>query len=144
MSFLLDTCTLCEPTRKDPEPDVVNWLETQNEDDLYLSVLSLGEIAKGVEKLEESRRKRRLEAWLHTNLPRRFDGRIIDITHQIALRWGELSGEKRREGVQIPVIDGLLAASASVHSFVIVTRNVDDFTRAGAPVFNPWEDAGNG
>lgn len=141
MSYLLDTCTLCEPTRKEPEPEVMRWLEREKEEDLYLSVLSLGEIAQGVEKLDDSRKKRRLEAWLHTDLLHRFDGRIIDITREISLKWGEISGAKRREGKQIPVIDGLIGATALVHSLVVVTRNVDDFRRVGAPVFDPWQDA---
>jgi predicted nucleic acid-binding protein len=144
MSYLLDTCALCGPTRKEPDPDVVRGLEIQKEEDLYLSVLSLGEIAKGVAKLDDSRRQRRLEAWLHTDLPRRFDGRIIDITDPISLGWGGPCGAKRRERVQFPVIEGLLSATASVHSLVVVTRNVDDFSRPGVPVFNPWEDAGGG
>lgn len=139
MSYLLDTCTLCEPTRKAPDGNVITWFDKQREGDLYLSVLTIGEIAAGVTRLEDSRKKHRLKKWLHRDLPERFAGRILDITPKICIKWGEITGSKKKTGVQIPVIDGLLAATGIIHSLTLVTRNTDDFMVAELPVFNPWE-----
>ena len=140
MSYLLDTCTLSEFARRRPDVRVVDWFERQNEEELFLSAIVLGELAKGIAQLEENPKKHRLHSWLYTDLCNRFEGRILPVTPAVATEWGTLSGSLRRQGVQLGMADGLIAATALVHSLVVVTRNTADITPAGIPVFNPWED----
>ena len=140
MSYLLDTCTLSEFARKRPAPRVVAWFQTQKEEDLFLSVIVLGELAKGIAHLDETPQKHRLHSWLYTDLCDRFDTRLLPVTRNVATEWGTRSGNLRRQGIQISMADGLIAATALVHSLVVVTRNTDDIAPAGVPVFNPWED----
>lgn len=141
MSYLLDTCVLSEFTRKRPERRVVDWLDGQSEDDLHTSVVVLGELARGVAMLSDGSKKRRLAAWLHGDLRNRLGDRALAVTSPVALQWGQLSGEAARTGVTVSMADGLIGATAIVHSLTVVTRNVDDLQATGARVFNPWEDA---
>ena len=140
MSYLLDTCVLSEFTRKQPHAKVVAWLEAQNEADLFLSAVVIGELAKGVAMLPDSAKKRRLNAWLYTDLCDRFQGRILPAGDAVALAWGEATGRQAREGLQIGMADGIIGATAVTHSLVAVTRNTHDISRTGAAVFNPWTD----
>ncbi len=140
MSYLLDTCAISEFTRKRPTPQVMTWLDAQNEENLFLSAIVLGELARGVAQLTESAKKHRLHAWVYTDLCNRFRGRILPVTPDVVLKWGTLSGRCRRDGVQISMADGLIAATALIHSLVVVTRNTTDMEAAGAPVFDPWSD----
>ena len=141
MSYLLDTCVISEFARPAPSPGIVRWLDAQAEDQLYLSVVTLGEIARGVARLPDSRRRRRLAAWLHHDVRERFAQRLLPVSAQVALRWGELSGRAAASGVQISMADGIIAATALVHGLVVATRDVADLTATGAVVFSPWEDA---
>ena len=141
MRFLLDTCVLSEVVKPDPHPSVLRWLEEQEEARLYLSVLVLGEIRKGIEKLSSSKRKTRLETWLDEDLRQRFEGRIWPISEKVALAWGGLQGYAERQGRRLPVIDSLLAATAEVHGAVLVTRNVADLKGSSTRLFNPWAEA---
>lgn len=140
MSYLLDTCVLSEFTRKDPHAGVVKWLDAQSEADLFLSVVVIGELARGVAQLADSAKKRRLHAWLYTDLCDRFQGRILPVSEAVALAWGEMTGRQARDGVQIGMADGIIGATAVTHSLVVVTRNTRDIARTGAAVFNPWTD----
>ena len=140
MNCLLDTCVISEVVRKRPSPEVVSWLAAQDEDHLFVSVLSLGELHKGVARLADSRRRRTLEAWVGGDLPRRFTGRIIPVDPDIAARWGRISGVAERGGRVIPVIDGLLAATALENGLTLVTRDVSHMEPAGVELFNPWEE----
>ncbi|MDU0460994.1 MAG: type II toxin-antitoxin system VapC family toxin [Geobacteraceae bacterium] len=138
MKYLLDTCLISELVKREPNPAVVAWLDEQNEQKLFLSVLSLGELQKGVSKLSDSTRKRELQAWIALDLVERFDGRIIEVDLATALCWGRLQGETEQTGVKLPVMDSLIAATAKAHGLVVVTRNVRDIERCGATVCNPW------
>ncbi len=138
MSYLLDTNCISEPTREKPEPRVLSWLEAVDESQLYLSVLTLGEIRKGASALPESRRRSHLEVWLESQVKVRFSGRILPITDDIAERWGWLAAEAKITGRSLPVIDGLLAATALHHNLVLVSRNVTDFLVTRVPILNPW------
>lgn len=138
MKYLLDTCLISELVKREPNPAVVAWLDEQNEQKLFLSVLSLGELQKGVSKLSDSTRKRELQAWIALDLVERFDGRIIEVDLATALCWGRLQGETEQTGVKLPVMDSLIAATANEHGLVVVTRNVRDIERCGATVCNPW------
>jgi predicted nucleic acid-binding protein len=137
--FLLDTNIVSEMTRPTPNAHVLQWLESVDESLLYLSVLTLGEIRKGLTILTSSRRRSLLDAWLGTELAVRFAGRVLSIDAAIADRWGELAGDAQRRGTPLPVIDGLLAATALHHHLTMVTRNVHDFQGQNIQSFNPWE-----
>jgi len=138
VNYLLDTCAVSELTRARPGKSFVRWLDSQDEDRLAISVLTLGEIEKGIAKLPDSRKKNALHAWLHRDLVGRFSDRLLDITPDIALTWGRLPADAETRGRRAPVIDALIAATALVHGCTVVTRNESDIARCGAPVLNPW------
>lgn len=137
--FLLDTNCISELVRSKPEPRVLAWMNAADESLLYLSVLTLGEIRKGVAGLPQSKRRTHLESWLEVDLQARFAGRILPIDARIADRWGVLEAEAKRKGRPLSVIDGLLAATALHHNLTVVSRNVDDFADTQAATLNPWE-----
>jgi toxin FitB len=137
--FLLDTNCISEIVRLKPEPKVIAWMEAVDENQLYLSVLTLGEIRKGIAGLAQSKRRMHLEAWLEVELQARFSGRILFIDGAVANRWGLLSADAKRTGKTISIIDGLLAATALHHDLTIVSRNISDFTPTRVAVLNPWE-----
>ncbi len=135
--FLLDTNIIFELVRPRPEPKVKTWVAATGEDLLYLSVLTLGEIRKGIASLKDASRRVRLEAWLDGDLAVRFAGRILAIDLAVAGRWGRLVAQADLKS-RLPVIDGLLAATALQHNLTLVTRNTKDVAETGVPVFNPW------
>lgn len=137
--FLLDTNCISEAVRVNPEPRVLAWIEAADESLLYLSVLTLGEIRKGVAALSPGRRRTKLEMWLELELRARFSGRILSIDAGVADRWGLLAAAARRQGKALSVIDGLLAATALHHNLTIVSRNVSDFASLPVAVVNPWK-----
>lgn len=139
MKYLLDTCLISELVKKEPNPAVVSWLDNQEEQTLFLSVLNLGELQKGISKLPDCVKKDELQSWVTLDLVERFAGRIIDIDLETALRWGIVLGEAEQRGEKLPVMDALIAATATAHGLVVVTRNVRDMERCGARVCNPWE-----
>ena len=136
--FLLDTNCVSEMVRPRPEPKVAEWVEAADESVLYLSVLTLGEIRKGIAALPQSRRRTHLETWLEVELQARFSGRILPIDAAIADRWGLLAANARRTGRGLSAIDGLLAATALHFNLTIVSRNAADFTGTRVLVLNPW------
>ncbi len=138
MKYLLDTCFLSEFVKKNPPRTVVDWGATQNEDDLHVSVLTLGEIQKGVSSLPVSRRRAELQRWLDYDLQERFHDRTLAVTAQVARRWGKIQGEARLRGRSLPVVDSLLAATALEHDLTLVTNNVDDMRDTGVRLCNPW------
>ena len=137
--FLLDTNCISEVVRLKPEPRVMAWIEAAEEGLLYLSVLTLGEIRKGLAALPQGKRRSRLETWLEVELRARFSGRILSIDADVADRWGLLAAGAKIKGRPLSAIDGLLAATALQHNLTIVSRNVGDFTNTHVPVVNPWE-----
>lgn len=138
MSYLLDTCILSELIKKKPEKSVVTWIKNVDEIDCYISVITFGEIQKGISKLAQSRKKENLFRWLENDLKQRFHERLIDITVEISLLWGEILGNSEKKGIVIPVMDALIASSALVNDLVVVTRNIKDIAQCGAQTFNPW------
>jgi toxin FitB len=135
LSYLVDTNAISELRRKTPDPKVVAWFAARPPTTLYLSVLTLGELRKGVEKVEDSKRRLLLTDWMEHDLPTYFSGRILSIDGAIADRWGRLQAKARRP---VSVIDSLLAATAQRHDLKLVTRNVNDFVGLGVEVINPW------
>ena len=137
MSYLLDTNVLSELRRKQPDARVLQWFAQRPAGTLYLSVLTLGEIRKGVEALADQPRRLLLLDWLETELPGFFAGRILGIDAAVADRWGRLVAQAGRP---LPAIDSLLAATATQHGLILVTRNVRDVQGLGVQVINPWGD----
>ena len=137
--FLLDTNCISELVRVRPERRVLEWFEAADEGLLYLSVLTLGEIRKGVASLPQGKRRTRLESWLEIELRTRFSKRILAIDEAVAHRWGWLAAQAKSKGMSLAVIDGLLAATALQHNLTVVSRNSSDFNNAQVPVLNPWK-----
>ena len=138
MTYLLDTCLISELVAKQPNPQVVNWLDAQTPETLYLSVITMGEIAKGISKLAVAQRKDSLQVWLTQALPTRFAGRILSIEIATMLLWGELIGRLEQQGRSLPVMDSLITAIALQNSLHLVTRNENDFAGTGIEIVNPW------
>ena len=139
MPYLLDTNVLSETARAEPHPGVLAWMRALDPLEAYLSVLTLGEIGKGLSLMPPGPRKRALRNWLGHDLLERFRGRVLAIDTDVALAWGTLDAEGRRIGRPLPVIDGLLLATASTHGLTFVTRNLRDCGDRGVEVVDPWE-----
>ncbi len=139
MNFLLDTCIISEPKQKRPSEKVLEWLDAQDETKLHLSVLTVGEIKKGITRLESSRKKAELEKWLE-QLRARFSRRILPLSEKTFLVWGKMYGEFERKGVVRPAFDSLLEATALEHDMIFVTRNVKNFHHSQVTILNPWAD----
>jgi tRNA(fMet)-specific endonuclease VapC len=138
MKYLLDTCVLSELVTKQPDPKVVEFVDSLDPEDVYLSVITIGEIVKGIEKLPNSRRKQELHAWLKEDLLARFQGKIIPIDEDVVVEWGILTARVEAAGKPMPAIDSLIAATAQANRLALVTRNVDDFSASGVELVNPW------
>jgi predicted nucleic acid-binding protein len=136
--FLLDTNVVSELVKPQPSLNVIQWMQSTDEKLLYLSVLTLGEIRKGITSLPESAKRARLEAWLDADLALRFSDRILEIDQVIADRWGRISGYALLHGVPLPVIDALLIATAWQHDLTLVTRDTQHLAGLGVTSFNPW------
>jgi predicted nucleic acid-binding protein len=137
--YLLDTNVISELIRPRPESKVVAWLQATSEELLYLSVLTIGEIRKGIDSLPRSNKRSLMESWLASDLVLRFTGRILEVNVDIAERWGVISAQVRIAGVALAVIDGLMAATALHHNLTLVTRNTKDIQVAGINTLNPWQ-----
>jgi predicted nucleic acid-binding protein len=136
VSYLIDTNVLSELRRKAPELSVVSWFEKRPPASLYLSVLTLGEIRKGIETLTDGKRKLVLRDWLDVDLPTFFTGRILAIDGAVADRWGRIVAGAGRP---VAAIESLLAATAVTHDLILVTRNVKDFIAFPVTTINPWD-----
>jgi hypothetical protein len=139
--FLLDTNVVSEWTKPRPDAGVVAFLAREDEDALFLSVVTLAELRRGVERLAEGRRRGRLEGWLRNDLPGRFAGRLLGIDAATADAWGRLIARRERDGRPMGAMDGWIAASAEVHGLTLVTRDVGDFARTVERVVCPWVGA---
>jgi len=133
--YLLDTNVISETIKKNPNEKVLHWLASIDINRFFLSSITLGEIRKGVEKIDDSAKKQRIIQWLEIDLLERFYGRIISIDAQVADKWGYLCSLNN-----LPAIDMLIAASSLVHNHRLVTRNIKDFKNIGGlEIINPWE-----
>ncbi|MDA8169387.1 MAG: type II toxin-antitoxin system VapC family toxin [Nitrospiraceae bacterium] len=138
MSYLLDTNVLSETMRSRPNVQVDTWIKQVPEETLFVSVLTLGEIRRGIETLTDKKRKEKLRIWLDYEIPMWFEGRVLTVDLPIAERWGKLLAAIGRPA---PTVDSLLAATALHHELRLVTRNVKDFDYPGLEVINPWQNA---
>jgi toxin FitB len=138
MTFLLDTCVISELIAKQPNLRVVQWVDSIDEDKLFLSALTIGEIKRGIEKLADSSRKSALAEWLEDDLLIRFADRILPIDIPVMLVWGQLTADLEKQGRRMPAIDSLIAATCLLGRLDLVTRNESDFAHSGVAVINPW------
>lgn len=138
MSFLLDTNVVSEWTKPRPNKGLITWLEQVDEGSVFLSVLTLAELRHGIERLAVGRRRRQLHGWLRDELPLRFESRILPVSVQIADEWGKVIARCEARGRALGAMDGLIAATASVHGLTLVTRNIRDFESALKSLINPW------
>lgn len=138
MSYLLDTCVISEFVATQPNGKVVDWLAGLDPDTVFLSVVTLGEIQKGIDKLPASKRKEALQTWLKDDLLVRFRDRLLPLEIGEMLTWGTLISKVEAKGVPMPLIDSLIAATALHHDLVVVTRDQDDFVPSGVRLLNPW------
>jgi toxin FitB len=136
--YLLDTCTISEVVNKQPHPNVLNWFSHQPPEDVYISVITIGEITKGIQKMPISRRRTELETWLAQDILVQFRQRIVGIDLNTMILWGELTGRLEPQGRMLPTMDSLIASLALQNSLTLVTRNEKDFAGTGVTIFNPW------
>jgi tRNA(fMet)-specific endonuclease VapC len=139
MNFLLDTCILTEFARKRPEPRVIKWLDSVKEEKLYVSVVTIGEIQRGVERLPESARKDALLKWVGEGLVERLKDQILPLDTTTLMLWGSLTSWRENEGKPLGVLESLITATALRNHLTIATRYVEVYHRSGAPVVNPWD-----
>ena len=137
MSYLLDTNVVSETVRNQPNRLVIEWLDQIPAQALFVSVLTLGEIRKGIEGLTDKKRREKLRIWLEHDLTDWFEVRVLPVDIAVADRWGRLVAEAGRP---VPTIDSLLAATALHHELRLVTRNASDFLYPGLEVINPWQN----
>ncbi len=140
MKYLLDTCVLSELIKKKPDQRVVEWIANIEESKLFVSVLTIGEIHKGIEKLPKSKRREMLLQWVDEDLQERFRGRIAPFNIQTATVWGKMQAKAEMSGKTMPIIDGMIAATAITHNFAMSTRNISDMEASKAVLVNPWDE----
>ena len=139
MKYLLDTCVISEIIKQRPSVKVTKWIKKEDEANFFISVLTIGELHKGIEKLTESQRKEKLHNWVENDLKERFLNKNIGIDMQVAIIWGKIQGMTERIGKPMPAIDSLIAATGITHHLTVVTRNTSDMKESGVVLFNPWE-----
>lgn len=137
--YLVDTNIPSELTRETPDAHVVAFLEDAGRESLFLSVMTVGEICKGIDILPIGQKRTTLQYWLNKDVRSWFLGRILPVTESIAERWGHLAAAAKRKGVAMAVVDGVLAATALEHDLTLVTRNVKDFADLGVVLLDPWD-----
>ncbi len=138
LSYLLDTCVVSEFVKPRPEKNVLEWLNAIDAERVYLSVVTLGEIQRGISNLPQSNRRAELEEWLNEELTAQFAGRILSFDAENFRTWGQMIAPLKQQGRTMSVMDSLIAATAVHHRMTLVTRNVSDFQHVELSIFNPW------
>ncbi|MFZ2631100.1 MAG: type II toxin-antitoxin system VapC family toxin [Desulfosalsimonadaceae bacterium] len=141
MNYLLDTCVISELARPTPNEAVINWISHIPDERLFLSVITIGEIRKGITKLPESKKKNQLTNWLNTLLED-YQARIYPINLTVAENWGIIQGKADNNGTPVASIDSLIAAVAQTYNLIVVTRNENDFASTNVTILNPWKNNG--
>ena len=139
MNYLLDTCVLAELVKPNPNSKVIDWITDTDDEKLFLSVITIGEIRKGLTKLPESKKKKTLSNWLN-KLLEDYQTRIYQINIMVAENWGVIQGSAEKSGTAISSVDSLIAAVAYTHNLTLVTRNEKDFIPSNVPIVNPWSE----
>jgi len=135
---VLDTNVLSEVTKPRPDARVLNWLNELDEDRCFISVVSIAEIRRGVVLMDQGRKRDALDEWLTSDLPHRFEHRVLPVEERVALAWGDLMGAAKRNGRGLSSMDGLIAATAIAHDLALATRNIKDFESYGIHLIDPW------
>jgi predicted nucleic acid-binding protein len=138
VTYLLDTNVVSEWAKPRPNAGVVAWLAAADEDQVFLSVVTLAELRHGIERMPHGTRRTRLSEWVQHELLLRFEGRILPIDSMVANAWGVIVARAEAVGRPMSVMDGFIAATAEVQGFTLVTRNVADFESALQGIVNPW------
>ena len=141
MKYLLDTNIISEFVSKKPNQKVLDYVSSLDENDVYLSVITIGEIRFGIEKLDKEKQKKKIKSlsdWLNNDLMQRFDGRVLDIDMKIMLKWGEINAQLQKIGKPMPIMDSLIASSCLAKEFVLITRNEKDFYSFEIEMVNPF------
>jgi predicted nucleic acid-binding protein len=137
MNYLLDTCVLSEFRKKKPEPNVIDWLRSEDEESMFLSVITIGEIQKGISRLTAKDRASELTAWLD-EIIYRYDRRVLSLDTNVMRTWGQVTTRLEKKGRVLPAADSFIAATAIFHDLVLVTHNEQDFDDSGVSVLNIW------
>ncbi len=137
--YLIDTNCLSELTRVRPDENVINWFTSHDESTMYLSVITVGELVKGITRLPDSAKKVNLTQWIQNELESRFRHRVLTIDERVATEWGRLQAQMDSDGCPIHAVDALIAATCITHNLILVTRNIKDFERTGLNLINPWD-----
>ena len=139
MNYILDTNVVSELVAVQPELHVIDWLEELDPRQVFLSVIAIGEIKRGIDKLSDSKRKELLDQWLREDLLVRFEGHLLPIDTDTMLLWGAINARLEAIGRPIAAIDALLAATAMQYQYTLVTRNTGHFGNVKIQLLNPWE-----
>lgn len=140
MAYLLDTCTISEMISVKPNAKVLKWFESQAEKSLYLSIITIGEIEKGIYQLVQSKKRLRLETWLFDELVPSFQNRLLGIDRKLMTTWAKMNAELKAKGMNRQSFDSLIEATALHNQLILVTRNVKNFQNSQVTILNPWED----
>lgn len=140
MAYLLDTCAISEMVAVKPNANVLSWFQSQTEKTLFLSIITVGEIEKGIYQLPASKKRTLLETWLFDELVPNFQGRIIDINRKLMTTWAKMTADLKTKGIIRPSFDSLIEAAALHHQLILVTRNVKNFQNSQVTILNPWKD----
>jgi len=138
MSYLLDTNVLSEFVAQQPDANLIRWISQHQDRDLYISVISVGELQQGISRLPASKKRSYLENWLQNRLLVDYQAFILPLDQAIMLHWGQMMAELNQQGRPMPIMDSLIAATAQWHSLVLVSRNTADFAHVDLEVVNPW------
>lgn len=138
MKYLLDTNIISEFISKTPNKKVIDFILTLDEDDIYLSVITIGEIKTGIEKLDNGKKKEKLLYWLENDLLDRFHEKIIGIDTDVMLQWGVINQRLKNLGTPLPIMDSLIGAICEVQDFILITRNEKDFNNLNIKIVNPF------
>jgi len=139
--YLVDTNVPSELTREKPDARVATFLKSAERENVFLSVMTIGEVCKGIDMLPPGQKRSLLQDWLELDLRSWFTGRILPVTEAIAERWGHLAATAKEQGLTLAVVDGVIAATAVEHGLTLVTRNEKDFAGLGVALLNPWDGA---
>lgn len=138
MRFLVDTNVVSGAVKAAPDQRVIDWLSVTDESRIYLSAVTIGEIRRGLELVDDGARRDHLVRWLEQDLARRFTGRILSADFEIFDVWGRLTARERLAGRTLSILDRIIAATAHVHGLTVVTRNIRHFETLGLDLLDPW------
>lgn len=138
MKYLLDTNIISELISKKPNKNVISFIESLNENNIYISVITIGEIKSGIENLKDDNKKHKLSIWLNNDLLKRFDKKIIEVNIDTMLEWGTINHKLKNIGKPLPIMDSLIGATCSKYNYTLVTRNEKDFKNINIKIINPF------